>query len=33
MKWRPYWCTVQELALSYSNILYCFTTPLGPPIM
>jgi hypothetical protein len=33
MKWQPYWCTVQELALSYSNISYCFTTPLGPPIM
>jgi hypothetical protein len=32
MKWRPYWCTVRELALSYSNISYCFTTPLGPPI-
>ena len=25
-------CTVRELALSYSNISYCFTTPLGPPI-
>jgi hypothetical protein len=32
MKWRPYWCTVRVLALSYSNISYCFTTPLGPPI-
>jgi hypothetical protein len=32
MKWRSYWCTVRELALSYSNISYCFTTPLGPPI-
>jgi hypothetical protein len=32
MKWRPYWCTLRELALSYSNISYCFTTPLGPPI-
>ena len=32
MKWRPYWCTVRELALSYSNISYCFTTSLGPSI-
>jgi hypothetical protein len=32
MKWRPYWCTVRKLALSYSNISYCFTTALGPPI-